>query len=123
MISLAEPQLETTLHPMSMNQYLPANFEATVTFNCSVSADLTVVWSIDGTQILHDLQFNSSMDDGYAIEPKNTHSTFSTMTVSVNKSTLIECLPFMNLIRQCQDCTQEVYNIVTFGKYNWYYNY
>ena len=109
-------QLATTVYPM-MTQYLPVNSETNVTFNCSVEPHLAIVWSVNGTQISRDDQFVHFMNLGYAIEPMNALSTFSTMTVSVTgMNSVIECLPFMNHVRWCQDCSEE-YNVVAYGKY------
>ena len=114
MVLFAEPQLETTVYPM-MDQFIPANSEINVTFNCTVPSTVNIVWSINNTQIIADFQFDSFLADGYAIEPKNISSTFSTMTVSVaDKNTQIACLPFSG--GQCEDCTQRMYSIVPFGK-------
>ena len=105
----------TTVYPM-MDQYLPVNSEANVTFNCSVASHLTIVWSINGTQISYGDQFGYFKNLGYTIEPNHTESTFSTMTVSVmDRSTSIECLPFEDRILSCQDCSKE-YSVVPFSK-------
>ena len=112
--SITEVNLATTVYPM-MNQFLPVNSDTNVTFNCSVQSHLAIVWSVNGTQISHDDQFVNFMNLGYAIEPMNTESSYSTMTVSaMDTNSVLECLPFHNHIRWCQDCSEE-YSVVTYG--------
>ena len=107
--------LATTVYPMT-NLYLPINSATTVTYNCSVDSNYSIVWSVGGTQISNDDQFTNFMSLGYTIQPMNFNSSSSMITVSVtSRRSTIECLPFVDRARACTDCTVE-YAVVPFGK-------
>ena len=59
----------------------------------------TIVWEVDGTQIHSTEQFNNYNTQGYSIQPMNTESESSNMTISMearvsktDSNIIVDCL-------------------------------
>ena len=64
-----------------------------------VDVNSTIVWEVDGTQIHSTEQFNNYNTQGYSIQPMNTESESSNMTISMearvsntDSNIIVDCL-------------------------------
>ena len=102
--------------PMT-DQFIAINSEDNVTYNCSVDSGNVVVWEVERSQIRSNDQFMDIENLGFVIDPSNTLSNFSTITISPpartgNSEILIQCLSS----RGINSIEGEIYSVVTFGK-------
>ena len=110
------PDLPPTTTPMS-DQFIAVNSDDNVTYNCTVEAGSTVVWEVERSQIRSEDQFNDILASGYIIEPMDTESTDSTISISSmarvnNSEILVQCLASQGIT----STKGETYLVVTFGE-------
>ena len=80
------------------DQYIAVNSEDNVTYTCSVGSGSTVVWEVGRSQIRSQKQFQDIRDKGIFIEPMNTISMYSTISISSmardlnNTNITVQCL-------------------------------
>ena len=101
------------------DQFTAVNSGENVTYNCSVGAGRTVVWEIRGSQILRTNQFSVIRSMGYFIDPMNTESNSSFISISEtarenNSEIVVQCVAslggFFDSIKG------EMYRVVTFSE-------
>ena len=100
------------------DQFIVINSPENVTYSCSVPAGSTVVWEVDRSQIRSQQQFNDNVARGIFIEPMNTESASSTMSISAvardgDDEILVQCLADQGISGSVEG---ETYRVITFGK-------
>ena len=104
------------------DQYVAFNSKDNVTYTCSVDSGSTVVWEVGRSQIRSQKQFEDISDKGIFIDPMNTISVTSTISISsmardLNGSNItIQCLASHGI----SSVEGDRYNIITFGKLPFY---
>ena len=99
------------------NQFVAVNSLENVTYNCSVPAGSTVVWEVEGSQIRSQEQFEDIVNEGYFIEPMDTESTFSTISVSAearqgsDSDISVQCVSSEGI----NSVKGNIYFVITFG--------
>ena len=89
-----------------------------MTYTCSVDSGSAVVWEVGRSQIRSQKQFDDISDKGIFIDPMNTISMTSTISISsmarvLNSSNItIQCLAS----RGISSVEGDRYNVITFGK-------
>lgn len=66
----------------STDRFIAFNSPDNVTYTCTVSSSRQVVWEVGRSQIRSEEQFNDIEDVGVFIDPRNTMSSMSTITIS-----------------------------------------
>ena len=100
------------------DQYIAVNSEDNVTYTCSVGSGSTVVWEVGRSQIRSQKQFQDIGDKGIFIEPMNTISMYSTISISSmardlnNTNITVQCLASHGI----SSVEGDRYRIITFGK-------
>ena len=99
------------------DQFIAVNSEENATYTCTVDSTSTVVWEVERSQIRSNAQFMEVEDLGFFIEPMNTRSNFSKITISPlarvnNSEILVQCLASQGI----NSIEGEIYRVVTFGK-------
>ena len=101
------------------DQYIAFNSDDNVTYTCSVGSGSSVVWEVGRSQIRSQKQFEDISDKGIFIEPMNTVSETSTVTISSmardlnNSNITIQCLASQGI----SSVEGDRYSIITFGKF------
>ena len=103
------------------DQYVAFNSEDNVTYTCSVGSGSTVVWEVGRSQIRSQTQFDDISNKGIFIDPMNTLTRTSTISISsmardLNNSSdnaiTIQCLASQGI----SSVEGDRYNIIIFGK-------
>ena len=103
------------------NQFIAINSDENVTYTCNVDAGRTVVWEVEGLQIHNQLQFENARSIGIFIDPMNTESILSTITVlgfarrnNNDNVILVQCRS--RAIQGISSVVGKLYTLVSFGK-------
>ena len=88
-----------------------------ITYTCSVDSGSTVVWEVERSQIRSSNQFMDFAGLGVLIDPADTLSVLSTITVMPsfrmsNREILVQCLASQGI----NSIEGEIHRIITFGK-------
>ena len=100
------------------DQFTAVNSGENVTYSCSVVAPgSTVIWEVSGTQIRRSDEFNIIRSMGYFIDPMNTESRTSFISISEvareNASEVaVQCVASLGI----DSIKGETYRVVTFGE-------
>ena len=100
------------------DQYIAVNSLDNVTYSCEVDSGSKVVWEVERSQIRNQRQFEETNAIGIFIEPGNTASNFSTVTISSvarenNSAITIQCLASKGITS-----SEGIrYQVITFGKF------
>ena len=103
-------------NPMS-DQFIAVTSGDNITYTCTVDSGSTVVWEVERSQIRSSNQFMDFADRGVIIDPPNTQSTMSTITVvpsfrMSNREILVQCLASQGI----NSIEGETYRVITFGR-------
>ena len=103
-------------NPMS-DQFIAVTSGDNITYTCTVDSGSTVVWEVERSQIRSSSQFIDFADRGVIIDPPNTQSTMSTITVVAsfrvsNREILVQCLASQGI----NSIEGETYRVITFGR-------
>ena len=101
------------------DQFVAFNSADNVTYTCTVPDSRSVVWEFRGSQIRSQTQFQALTNLGVIIEPANTMSQNSTITISQSAREMynditIQC--FSDEIGGISSVGGEVYNVITVCK-------
>ena len=101
------------------NQFIAINSDENVTYTCNVDAGRTVVWEVERSQIRNQRQFDDAMSIGIFIDPMNTDSVVSTITVSSfarrnnsDNEIIVQCLASQGI----SSVEGERYIVISFGE-------
>ena len=99
------------------DQYVAVNSPDNVTFMCTVPPQRTVVWEEGREQIRTPGQFNDKLAEGIFVEPMNTDSMISIISISAmarenDDEIMVQCLYDQDL----SSVKGEIYRVTTFGE-------
>ncbi len=103
------------------NQFIAVTSGNNVTYTCTVNSGTgTVVWEVERSQIRSSSQFMNFADLGVIIDPADTLSDSSVISIMPsfrmnNREILVQCLANQGI----NSIEGEVYQVITFGKADW----
>ena len=101
------------------DQFISFDSADNITYNCTVPASRSVVWEFRGSQIRSPTQFSTLSGLGVIIDPADTMSQFSTISISQSARELynditVQC--FSDEIGGINSVGGVVYNVITVCK-------
>lgn len=101
------------------DQFIAVNSDDDVSYSCMVNSPSTVVWEVERSQIRNQQQFDETRANGISIDPMNTNSNTSTISISRmardnNMNITVQCLASQGIATM----EGERYRVITFGKYD-----
>ena len=109
--------LKPKTNPMR-DEYVAFNSGENVTYTCSVDSGSTVVWEVERSQIRSQQQFDNIRDQGIFINPMNTSSMTSTISISSmarennSNNITLQCLASHGI----SSVEGDRYSVITFSK-------
>jgi hypothetical protein len=102
------------------DQFIAVTSGNNVTYTCTVNSGSTVVWEVERSQIRSNSQFVSFAGLGVIIDPADTASASSVISIMPsfrmdNREILVQCLASQGI----NSIEGEVYRVITFGKGDW----
>ena len=99
------------------DQFIAVNSGDNITYTCTVDSISTVVWEVERSQIRSSTQFTDFANLGVIIDPDNTQSTTSTLTIMPsfrvsNNEILVQCLASQGI----NSIEGNINRVVSFGE-------
>lgn len=99
------------------DQFIAFNSGDDIIYTCTVDSGSTVVWEVERSQIRSNAQFMDFSNRGVVIDPADTLSTMSTITIMSsfrenNREILVQCLASQGI----NSIEGNINRVVTFGE-------
>ena len=99
------------------DQFIAVNSGGGITYTCTVDSSSTVVWEVERSQIRSNTQFMDFASLGVVIDPADTLSIVSTITIMPsfrvnNSEILVQCLASQGI----NSIEGNINRVVTFGE-------